>query len=232
MSWSVDVEVELGRRRWRWVSEGGQGSDVIVGPNGVGKTTFLRVLAGFVRPRAGRIELDGVRLFDATAGIDVPPDQRGVGYVPQGYALFPHLSVRDNVAFSRRRSEGVDELMAQLEIAHLAERRPEGLSGGEQQRVALARALSVGRPRLLLMDEPMSALDAGARRRTRSFLVQQLQAQPSIIATHDPRDVRAIGGRLHVFDEGGIARSGPWAEIAGRGDSPFVSELFDGLSRP
>jgi molybdate transport system ATP-binding protein len=233
MSWRIDVEVQLGSRRWRWRGEGDEEPDILVGPNGAGKTTFLRVLAGFVSPRAGWVELEGRRIFDAEAGIDVPPHQRGVGYVPQGYALFPHLSVRDNVAFAQRRGEGVDALMERLEIAHLADRRPDSLSGGEQQRVALARALSVGRPRLLLMDEPMSALDAGARRRTRGFLVEQLRAQPSIVVTHDPRDVRALGGRLHVLEDEGITRSGPWAEVAASKHSAFVSELFDhGLTRP
>ncbi|MEM6368197.1 MAG: ATP-binding cassette domain-containing protein [Myxococcota bacterium] len=230
MSWKVDVEVELGPRRWRWKAEGGPGPEVVVGPNGVGKTTFLRVLAGFIRPSFGRIELGDRVLFDAERGIDLAPDERRVGYVPQGYALFPHLSVAENVAFARRGRASdaeLEALMERLEISELSARRPAGLSGGEQQRVALARALSVGRPGLLLMDEPMSALDASARQRTRCFLVDQLQSQPSLVVTHDPRDVRALDARLHLMGPEGFVASGAWSELTRSSEDPFLSELFD-----
>src|SRR5215217_3533717 len=140
----------------------------LVGPSGSGKTLTLRTIAGILAPDAGRIVLDGEPLFDSERDIDLPPQARRVSYVPQQYALFPHLTVEDNVGFGLRgvntaeRRRRIGELLELVELSGLERRRPHQLSGGQQQRVALARALIV-RPRLLLLDEPFSALDASIR---------------------------------------------------------------------
>ncbi|MEO0324423.1 MAG: ATP-binding cassette domain-containing protein [Myxococcota bacterium] len=163
--WSARVEMALGALGLDVDLDAGPGVTALVGPNGAGKTTLLRTIAGAYAPRRGRIALgaDDV-LFDSERGIDRPPEARAVGYVPQGYGLFPHLSAADNVAFglSGDRAEA-ERWLARVGAAALAPRLPAALSGGEQQRVALARALA-RRPKLLLLDEPLAALDAGARR--------------------------------------------------------------------
>ena len=147
----------------------------LFGPSGAGKTLTLQCLAGVVRPDSGHVEVDGRVFFDSATGVDVPPQQRGLGYVFQGYALFPHLSVAGNVGFGiahwprERRRARVGEVLERLGLAALAARRPRELSGGQQQRVALGRALAPD-PALLLLDEPLSALDGPLRRAVRAEL--------------------------------------------------------------
>lgn len=185
---------------------------VLFGPSGSGKTLTLRVLAGLLRPDAGFIRLAGETLFDAVAGVDVPVRERRIGYMFQDYALFPHLSVADNVAFGLagrfgRRSPQVREQVARwLEffgIGELAERHPSALSGGQRQRVALARAMAI-RPRLLLLDEPFSALDPLLRGRLRQELRDMLGqvGLPALLITHDPADVEVFGDQLALYDGG------------------------------
>jgi len=159
-----------------------------------------------------------------------------MGYVPQGYGLFPHLRVADNVAFGlstgpRRlpkaeRRSAARQLLTELGCATLAERWPAGLSGGEQQRVALARALVVA-PALLLLDEPMAALDAGVRRVVRTFLATRLRSSacPSIVVTHDVRDVLALGARVCVLEAGRIVQQGSLSELQAAPASDFVAEF-------
>src|SRR6476661_9831168 len=136
----------------------------LVGPSGSGKTLTLRSIAGALRPDEGRVALDGEMLFDAERGINLPPQARHVGYVPQQYALFPHLDVAGNVGFGLREANGPEgrrrlaEMLERVELSGLERRRPSELSGGQQQRVALARALIL-QPRILLLDEPFAALD-------------------------------------------------------------------------
>ena len=141
----------------------------LVGPSGAGKSTLLRAVAGLERPDRGRIALDGEVWLDTDRGVDVPPERRSVGLVFQEYALFPHLSVRRNVAFGGASTAEVDEFLERFGIAALAAARPDAISGGERQRVALARALA-RRPRVLLLDEPLSALDAHTRSAVRGEL--------------------------------------------------------------
>jgi molybdate transport system ATP-binding protein len=221
---ALDVELQLGA-----------GPLVLVGPNGAGKTSVLLFLLGVLQPEAGRIQLGERVLFDSAAGIDVPLEARQLGYVPQDYALFPHLSVRQNLEFALRSSgvrggevgERARQALSDLELTPLSERRATALSGGEKQRVALARALSV-RPRALLLDEPLAALDVAARRETRTFLAGYLQRLqlPTLVVTHDAADARALGQRIAVLEAGRLVQTGSWAELTLQPASDFVREFL------
>ena len=214
------------------------GTLAVVGPNGAGKTSLLLMLLGVLAPESGSIELGERVLFDSARGVNVPVEGRELGYVPQDYALFPHLSVRENIEFalhcrsvnSRGGQSGVAqraaEVLGELQLTALSERRITALSGGEKQRVALARALSV-RPRALLLDEPLAAFDIAARRQTRAFLAEYLGklALPTIVVTHDAADARALGARLLVLEAGRIVQTGSWAELQARPASAFVAEF-------
>jgi len=185
----------------------------VVGPSGSGKTTLLRLIAGFEAPDAGTVRLGGETLADGATG--VAPHLRNIGYVPQEGALFPHLSAADNIAFGlrtdrRTRARRVDELLEMVELdRNLRERRPHELSGGQQQRVALARALAQ-QPRLMLLDEPFSALDAGLRATTRRAVARMLRSvgMTSILVTHDQAEALTFGDRLAVMRAGRVVQSG------------------------
>jgi molybdate transport system ATP-binding protein len=186
------------------------------------------MLLGILTPQRGRIALDGRALFDAEQRIDLPPEERRLGYVPQDYALFPHLDVAGNVAFGlprRGRRERLQQSLEALQIAHLARRPVQTLSGGERQRVALARALAP-QPRALLLDEPFAALDAQARRLLRAQLAAQLAQWrlPALIISHDAADA-ALAARIVVLERGRIAQEGSLPELLDRPATPFVQEL-------
>ncbi len=193
---------------------------VLFGPSGAGKTTVLRCLAGLERPDAGAIRFAGETWFDARSGTDLPPQRRGVGLLFQDYALFPHLSVAENVGYGVRgagrvaRARRVVEVVATLGLEPLLRRRPAQLSGGERQRVALARALAA-RPRLLLLDEPLSALDAPTREALRGELraVLERAGLPAIVVTHDRIEALALGDRMAVLADGSIRQVGPVHEV-------------------
>jgi molybdate transport system ATP-binding protein len=194
---------------------------VLFGPSGSGKTTVLRALAGLDRPDAGAIRFGGETWFDAARGVHVPPQRRRVGLLFQDYALFPHLDVAANVAYGVRapraaRAARVRELAARLGISELLARRPGELSGGQRQRVALARALAPG-PRLLLLDEPLSALDAPARAELRGELRRTLEGAgvPAVVVTHDRVEALALGDRMVVMVGGEIRQAAPVAEVFG-----------------
>ena len=234
MSWQVKICLQLGALALDVDLLGDDTPVALVGSNGSGKTTLLRTIAGAHRPAAGQIRLGDQLLFDSDSGVDLAPEQRQVGYVPQGYALFPQLSVLDNVAFgwlgraSRiARRDAAAELLEQLECAHLAQRNPGALSGGEQQRVALARAL-ITEPRILLLDEPLAALDAPARRTMRAYLARHLARRggPAMVVTHDVRDVLALDAKVFVLDSGRVIQHGSAESLAAQPATDFVAEFF------
>ncbi|WP_434737268.1 ABC transporter ATP-binding protein [Haloarcula montana] len=202
----------------------------LVGPSGCGKTTTLRLLAGFERPT------DGVVRFDGTSVTGVPPEERNVGVVFQSYALFPHMSVGENVAYGLNFAEppgGVsdDERVRQLlelvDLPGMADRNPDTLSGGQQQRVAIARALAPG-PEVLLLDEPMSALDAKLRERLRVQVreIQQELGITTVYVTHDQEEALAISDRVAVMRDGTPEQVGPPREIYRRPTTPFVADFI------
>lgn len=205
----------------------------VLGPNGAGKSTLLRAIAGLTAIDSGRISL-GDRALDDGAH-RVPSEQRRVGVVFQDYRLFPHLSVRRNVAFGPRsaglaRAEALhraDGWLERLDLAGLSERRPGELSGGQAQRVALARALAQ-EPEALLLDEPMAALDADTRMNVRAELGRHLAAftGPTVLVTHDPIEALVMADRLLVIEGGRVVQQGAPVEVARRPATPYVARLM------
>jgi molybdate transport system ATP-binding protein len=200
------------------------GTLALVGPSGAGKTSILRAIAGLLRPAAGRVVLDGETWLDTERGVDLPPERRPVGFVFQEYALFPHLDVRANVGFAGGRR--ADELLERFGIAALAAARPGSLSGGERQRVALARALARD-PKVLLLDEPLSALDAFTRARIRGDLRDLLRelGLPALVVTHDFEDAAALADRVGVLVEGAVLQIAPAAELVAAPANAFVASF-------
>jgi molybdate transport system ATP-binding protein len=183
----------------------------LFGPSGAGKTTVLDAIAGLRRPAAGEIAIAARQLFSSVHRIDLPPHRRHIGYVPQDVALFPHLDVRRNVLYGRRPGErlSLDTVAQMLEIVALLDRAVPGLSGGERQRVALARAL-MSSPELLLLDEPLAAVDLELRRRILPYLerVRDVLAVPILYVTHDREEVRRLADHVIVLDRGRAAAAG------------------------
>lgn len=195
----------------------------LFGPSGAGKTLTLKTIAGIVRPDAARICVAGRVLHDTARGLRLSPQQRRLGYLFQDYALFPHLTVRQNIAFGRRAGwrnpgrastdEAVERWIAAFRLENVAGHHPHQLSGGQRQRTALARAL-VNEPSALLLDEPFAALDMGLRKRLRSELVE-LQAQlglPLLLITHDLDDVRALDAEVVHLQRGRVVEDSPMPE--------------------
>nr|WP_222194725.1 ABC transporter ATP-binding protein [Modestobacter italicus] len=205
----------------------------VLGPNGAGKSTLLRVLAGLLVPDGGRVVVDGDRVWD-DVDLHVPAHQRSLGMVFQDHLLFPHLSVAENVAFGLRtrgvrRAEAraaAESWLDRVGLAGLGDSRPGQLSGGQAQRAALARAL-VGDPRLLLLDEPLSALDARTRLTVRAELHRHLAeyAGSAVLVTHDPVDAMALADRVLVVEDGAVVQAGPPAEVARRPRTDYVARL-------
>jgi len=206
----------------------------VLGPNGAGKSTLLGVLAGLVRPDEGHVRLGDTTVADPAAGLHVPPHRRGVGLLAQEPLLFPHLSALGNVAFGpraagvpRREAERrARELLAAVDAAELADRRPARMSGGQQQRVALARALAPG-PDLLLLDEPLAALDVDAAPAMRSLLRRVVRAagQTAVLVTHSALDALVLSDRVVVLTAGRVVEEGPTREVLARPRSPFTARI-------
>lgn len=219
MKLQVDIHKTLrSRERQFQLSATFSSSDdltVVFGPSGSGKSLTIQTIAGLVAPEQGRITVDGRVLFDNTQAINLPARHRRVGYLFQDYALFPHLSVRDNIAYPLKKTWQftmapqvrleVEAIMESFEISPLAKNHPHELSGGQKQRVALARAL-INKPSILLLDEPFSALDATLRQRMRLELleIRKRFAVPLVVITHDPADVEVFGDTLVVFEQGRV----------------------------
>jgi molybdate transport system ATP-binding protein len=204
-----------------------EGTIALVGPSGAGKSSILRAIAGLVRPAEGRIALGDDVWFDSAAGIWRAPETRRVGLVFQEYALFPHMTVRQNVSYGARRN--IDDLLERFRIAPLADARPDALSGGERQRVALARALARD-PQVLLLDEPLAALDPHTRDTIRVELRATLRALdlPTIVVTHDFVDAAALSDRVGVLVDGTLVQIGPAMELISAPISPFVARFAGG----
>ena len=201
----------------------------VAGPSGAGKTSLLRVAAGLLRPEHGLVEAGGETWLDTRRGLDLPPERRRCGYLFQEYALFPHLSAWQNVAYPLRGSDRRQRAAALLDrfgMSALADSRPGTLSGGERQRVALARALA-REPDVLLLDEPLSALDA----RTRAGAVRELGALlrdadvPAVLVTHDFAEAAALGDRVAIVDAGRLLQEGSPSDLAAAPQSAFVADF-------
>jgi molybdate transport system ATP-binding protein len=232
----VDVEVSRGTFRLEVAMTVAPGEVLgVLGPNGAGKTTLLRVLAGLAAATEGTVRLGDTVLDDPAAGVFVPAEHRPVGLVFQNYRLFPHLSVRDNVAFAARargtgRAEArrhADRFLRQLGLVSLATRKPAELSGGQAQRVALARAMAAD-PAMLLLDEPLSALDARTRLEIRTELRRHLEdfGGPVLLVTHDPLEAMVMTDRLLVIEDGRVVQQGTPAQVARRPATQYVARLL------
>jgi iron(III) transport system ATP-binding protein len=203
---------------------------VLIGPSGCGKTSLLRAVAGLERAASGRITVDGRRLDDAASGLHLAPEDRRIGMVFQDYALFPHLSVADNVGFGlahlprARRQQQVQRMLELVGLAHAARRAPHQLSGGQQQRIALARALAP-EPRLLLLDEPFSSLDVDLREHLAQELRSILKASgtTALFVTHDQLEAFALGDAIGVMNEGRLEQWGDAYTLYHRPDTRFVA---------
>ena len=201
---------------------------ILLGPNGAGKTTTLNVIAGLITPDEGIVRVNGEVVFQSAGNgkemINVPPERRGVGYVPQDYALFPHLTVYDNIAFGLRAKKvpedfirrRVRELMGMLGLEGLERKKPHQLSGGEKQRVAIARALAT-EPKVLLLDEPLSSVDPGSRELIRSELASLLRrlGVTTLMVTHDLNDAWALADRVALMLNGRVVFEGRPDELTG-----------------
>jgi molybdate transport system ATP-binding protein len=202
---------------------------VIVGPNGAGKTSLLLMILGAPSPRRGRVVLADVPLFDRERSVDVPVERRRIGFLPQRYALFPHLDALRNVAYGiaapsrAERLARAMEALRELDVGALAGRRPDELSGGEAQRVALARALA-RRPEALVLDEPLASLDVSVRRDVRQFLAERLRAWrlPTVVVTHDRADAEALDGDMLVLEGGAVAQRGRLADLTAAPQTEFI----------
>jgi molybdate transport system ATP-binding protein len=235
MTLSVDITIRRGTFAVRASFDAGRGSTTaLLGPNGSGKSTLVSSMAGLVPPEQGSVVLEGTVLDEPAARVCIPPERRPIGVVFQDLLLFPHLSALENVEFPLlargvARGEAHDRsqhLLRRLEVVERAGAKPRDLSGGEAQRVALARAL-VAEPALLLLDEPLSALDVGARARLRQVVRDELERFPGIriLVTHDPVEAFTMADRLVIVEDGRVTQIGTPEEIRSAPRSRYASEL-------
>ena len=232
---SLDITVPLRAFALELALDVGRQSVALVGPSGAGKSTVLRAIAGLVRPERGTISLGDRVLFSHAERIDLPPEEREVGLVFQDYALFPHMTVRENVEYGGKAR--VEDLLSRFRIDHLAGAKPGQLSGGERQRVALARALA-REPRVLLLDEPLAALDASTKAAVRGELRELLRdlGLPTLLVTHDFEDAAVLASQVGVIVDGRLVQLASPAELVAAPASPFVASLtganvLEGIAR-
>jgi molybdate transport system ATP-binding protein len=235
MSLSASIQLQLGTLDLRVELDVNAGELIaILGPNGSGKTTVLRCLAGLAPIDNGRIAVDEVVVDDPSAGTFVEPEQRSIGFVYQNYLLFDHMTVLENVAYGLRarktpKSEAravAQQWVERVGLGEYAAERPRALSGGQAQRAALARALATN-PRLLLLDEPLAALDAGTRSTVRRELFRHLESFDGmrVLVTHDPIDAYALADRVAILDAGRIVQTGTLSEVSAHPRSRYVADL-------
>lgn len=238
------IAVELYKKLWS--SEGKMNLEVkfnmkkgdfltLYGPSGAGKTSILRMLAGLLDPGAGSIRVGEKLWFDATTKINLPPQKRKLGFLFQDYALFPNMTVRQNLSFALAKGQNaeiVEELLDIMELNAMAERKPELLSGGQKQRVALARAL-VPQPEILLLDEPLSALDGDMRSRLQAYILDAHKRfnLTTLLVSHDAGEILKMSDTMLVLSHGQILRQGTPVEIfsgkAVSGKFQFTGEILD-----
>lgn len=236
MSLAASIELQLGTLNLQAELDVKPGELVaLLGPNGSGKTTILRCVAGLAPIDKGRIAIDEVVVDDPDDGTFLEPEQRSIGLVYQNYLLFEHMTVLENVAYGLRarrtpKSEArtiARQWLDRVGLGDYAEQRPRALSGGQAQRAALARALATN-PRLLLLDEPLAALDAGTRSVVRRDLFRHLETFDGmrILVTHDPVDAYALADRVAIVDAGRIVQTGTLAEVSAHPRSRYVADLM------
>jgi len=210
----------------------------LLGPSGCGKTTLLRLAAGLEMLQTGQVEINDKTVADGANARQMPPEQRGVGLMFQDYALFPHLSVRDNIAFGidaakgGRRSAWIDEALATMGLTAYADSYPHTLSGGQQQRVALIRALAPG-PQILLLDEPFSGLDVTRRAQIRADTLELVKKSgvATLMVTHDPEEAMFMADRILVMNEGRVVQDGSPVDLYFQPADAFVAEFFGPVNR-
>jgi len=231
MGWQCTLQKRMGETSIDVSLTGGDAPTVVIGPNGAGKSSILKMIVGGVTPNTGRIVLNDKCLYEEPGSINLPPECRGVGYMPQGYGLFPHLSVLENVLFGVSKTTQMRTkartLLERLDAIGLVDRKPSSLSGGEGQCVALARVLMTS-PSLMLLDEPLAAVDVAAKSGLRQFLIGHLkeEAIPAIVVTHDRGVVTSLGGNLVVLEAGQIVAQGAYADIREQAATPFIRAFF------
>jgi molybdate transport system ATP-binding protein len=228
------IEIDIGLRRGSFSLSAAFSADtgitVLTGPSGSGKSTVASAVAGLARPERGRIAVGGRTLFDAANRIDVPVAARRIGYVLQDAMLFPHLSVRRNLTYSRRDGDLTLEKVTEiLGVAHLLDRRPAGLSGGERQRVAIGRALLSG-PSLLIMDEPLANLDAARRAELMPFIetLRDTLALPVLYITHNWPEIIRLADTVVLMEQGQVRAAGPLQSVLTAGDETLRHLVPDG----
>jgi molybdate transport system ATP-binding protein len=230
---SVDIEIQFREITLCPAFEAGPELIVIFGPSGAGKSVTLRALAGLVTPIKGQIRLGDREVFDAGKGINLPPQKRNVGYVPQNYALFPHRTIADNIGFGlhdlpmKERDTRVQEFLGTMDLQKEQDRKPGEVSGGQQQRVALARALAP-RPALLLLDEPFGALDEPIREHLRHEIrrLQRRYEIPIILVTHNLEEAYTLADQLVVIESGKVAQAGPRDSVFRRPATASVAKMM------
>ena len=202
------------------------------GKSGSGKTTLLRMLAGLDMPDSGEIVVDGEVWVDRARGINLKPQKRAIGFVFQDYSLFPNMSVRENIAFAAEEKNRVDDLLAMIELTELADRYPSSLSGGQQQRVALARAVA-RKPKILLLDEPLSALDKTTRAKLQDEILEihKRFGITTILVSHDTSEIFKLANRMVELESGRVTRDGTPSELfsssLGSRKFSFVGEVLE-----
>ncbi len=214
----VDITARLGNFRLAAAFAVTEPTTALFGPSGCGKTSLVRAIAGLLHPAGGYIRVEGVPLFDGARGVNLPPEKRGIGYVFQESLLFPHLNVRGNLLYGQRRGRAAPFTLAEvvklLDLAPLLDRQPDRLSGGEQQRVAIGRAL-LAATRLLLLDEPLSSLDARRKQEILPFLerVRDDLRIPAIYVSHAMDEVLRLADAMVVMDQGAVIRAGQLEDV-------------------
>lgn len=227
MTVAFDMVVDIADFRLQASAHQRHAHTLIIGPNGAGKSVLLRAIAGGLSPSHGFIEFRGKRVFDARSSFNLPPEKRKVGYLPQGFGLFPMLTVADNIRFAdhtaKTESSNGDALLENFDLNDVASRLPHELSGGQRQRVALARAVYRA-PKVLLLDEPMSAIDFVAREDIRRRLHHILteRSLSTLMVTHDPADIAYFPDEIWVIEGGELREQGSAQELRASTKSDFV----------